>query len=103
MLVDLSLARHAPIHEHIAFSAVSVHVAVEHDLVFFVVVLNQFLGVVDGWVQNFRRIWPSAIEISSSGIAAVVTSNDPVWVEHGHYLEYECVSQQLCLLIILLQ
>ena len=48
MLIDLGLATHTAIHEHISLSAMAMHVAVEQHLVLLVVLGNQLLCVVDG-------------------------------------------------------
>ena len=103
MLIDLSLARNTSIHENISLPAMPMHVTVEYYLVLFMVVLDKLFCIVYGWVQNFRRVWPSSIQISARYIAAIVSNNYSVWIEHRNNLENKCVPKQLCLLIVLLE
>ena len=103
MLIDFSLAWNTTIHENIPFSAVPMHITVQYYLVLFVVVLDKLFCIVYCWVQNFRRVRPSSIQISARYIAAIVSNNNSIRIEHWYNLEDECVPEQLCLLVVLLE
>ena len=103
MLVYFGLTATAPVHEHISFARVTVHVAKKDNLVFLVTGSHQLFCVVNGGVQNAGRIRPSSIQISPSQIAPIVTYNDPIWIQHRNYLKNEGFSKNLGLFIILLK
>ena len=81
----------------------TMHVAEQHHLIIFVVHGDQLFGEVYRRVQQPTRIRPPSVQIRPYKIAAVVPSNHSIRIEHRHNLEDESLSQQLCLLVILLK
>ena len=81
----------------------SVHVAKENDLVFFVVQSHKLLREVNGRVDQSGWVRPATVKIGTYHIAAIVAYYDAIRVQHGHNLKDESVSQQLRLSVILLK
>ena len=54
-------------------------------------------------MENFGRIRPSSIQISSYHVTSIIADDDSVRIEHGDNFENECVSEQLSLFVILLK
>ena len=103
VLVDFRLPAHTPIHEDIPFPAMAMHVTEQNDLILLVVRSNKFLRIVNSGVEDFGRIRPSSIQISSHHVTSIIASHYSIRVEHWDYFENECVSQQLRLFVILLK
>ena len=71
------------------------HVAEEKDISALQRPLHHQLRVVVDRVELARRPNPLTIQILSHQRAPIVAYNDAIWVEHGHYLEDEGVSEEL--------
>ena len=54
---------------------------------------DQFLGMIDCWVQNFTRVLPPSVEITTSQRTSIVAVDYTVRVQHWDNLEDELVSQ----------
>lgn len=48
-------------------------------------------------MQDSRRVLPAPVQVLPTETASVVTVDDAIWIQNGHYLEYEVVSQSLSL------
>lgn len=103
MLVDRGLSSDASVHENVPLSRVAVHIAVKDDLVLSVALLDQLLGVVNRWMKHFRRVRPPPIQIDANQVAAVISNDHSIRVQHGDYFKYECVTEELGIGVILLQ
>jgi len=57
--------------------------------------LRKHLRVVDGGMQKFRGISPSAIEVDTQDVTTVISVNHAVRVQHGHDFKYELFSECL--------
>ena len=62
--------------------------------------MHHFLHIVNDWVQDFGRSFPSSVEIATRQWASVVAVDDAVGVQHGDDFEHEVVSEYLCLRIV---
>lgn len=91
------LSKVVPIHEDILLATVAVQITVQNDLSFFLELADQtfYTGVFG--VQNFRRIFPSSVEILTDETAAIVAVNNAVRIQHRNYLKYKAVPQHPCL------
>ncbi len=58
---------------------------------------DKLLGIVNARVQNFRRGFPSAIQITARETASVVSIYHTVRVQHRNYFEHKVLPQQLSL------
>ena len=54
-------------------------------------------------MENFGRIRPSSIQISSYHVTSIIADDNSIWIEHRDNFENECVSEQLGLFVILLK
>lgn len=68
-------------------------ITAEPQLPFLFDFLDEHLGEVYGGMGFLGRFYPLSIEISSREIASIIANNNPIDIEHGHYLEHEVVSQ----------
>ena len=57
--------------------------------------MDQLLGVVDGWMENFGGCFPSTIQVTARQRAPIVAIDDAVWVQHWNNFEDKVLPQQL--------
>ena len=93
VLIDFALARDASVHEDVSLSTVAMHVAKEHDLIFFVVSCHELFCEVNRRMQKAWWIGPSTVEIATNCIASIVANDDAIRIQHRHDLEYKRITK----------
>lgn len=94
---DASLSRWSfditAIHEDIGFPRVTMQVTVHDTGSFHVHLLNESFRMVHSWLQLLRWELPATIQITACKWAPIIAVDDAIWIEHGHYLEDEALSE----------
>ena len=67
-------------------------IAIHKDRVVYMARLGMHLGVIDGGMQEFRRICPPSVEINSKYVAPIIPVNYSVRIEHWNNLENKALS-----------
>lgn len=87
----------AAVKEGILLSRVSVKITVKQNLPLSVHVPDEHFREVDWRVEEPIRFVPLSVEVTAKQRASVVSIDDSVGVEHGHYPEHKVLSELLCL------
>ena len=83
----------ASVHEDVLSAAVTVKVAEYLKITFFAELVAQLFRSEDRRMQNLAWAFPSPIKITPSQRTPVVSVDDTIGIEHGHYLEDEVLTQ----------
>ena len=91
LLLEVFVA--AAVEENISFTGMAVHVAVHYNAALPVSEPDQLLRVEDGRVQEFVRLKPLAVQVTTQQRAAVIAVNYTVRVQHRHDFENKVLPQ----------
>eukprot|EP00350_Pseudokeronopsis_sp_OXSARD2_P008100 CAMPEP_0170550902 /NCGR_PEP_ID=MMETSP0211-20121228/8912_1 /TAXON_ID=311385 /ORGANISM="Pseudokeronopsis sp., Strain OXSARD2" /LENGTH=390 /DNA_ID=CAMNT_0010857721 /DNA_START=52 /DNA_END=1224 /DNA_ORIENTATION=- len=103
VLVHVRLTAEAAVHEYIPFPAMPMHITEDQNLMVYVHLSGEELGVVDCGVEELGGVDPAPVQVHSQDIASVVSLGHSVRIQHRNYLEDEGLSEELSLSVVLLE
>jgi hypothetical protein len=67
---------------------------------FLVTLLHKLLSVIYCWMNNFRRRFPTAVQITARKRATVISIYDSIRIQHGNDFENKIFPEEPCLNIV---